>query len=218
MIKRILRLFFGLWLFGLGIVLTVKSDLGTAPWDVLHLGLTNYLPLTMGQVSQMTGIIVISFSWVLGIKPGWGSLANMYFIGLFIDIIMAGNWISVPDNWVGQLAMLFAGTWLIGWASYFYLSAAFGAGPRDSFMVGAIRKTGWPVWKVRTILEATVAALGYLLGGPIGIGTLLVVFTLGPSIQWAFNIMGKRAQDIEHDPFYFWRRKSIGQREAEHEV
>ena len=210
MIKRILRLFCGLWLFGLGIVLTVKSDLGTSPWDVLHLGLTNYLPLTMGQVSQMTGIIVISLSWFLGIKPGWGSLANMYFIGLFIDIIMAGNWISVPHNWVGQLAMLFIGIWLIGWASYFYLSAAFGAGPRDSFMVGVIRKTGWPVWKVRTILETAVAALGYLFGGPIGIGTLLIAFTLGPSIQWAFTIMGRRAQDIKHDSFYFWRRKPIG--------
>lgn len=213
MIKRILSLTWGLWLFGLGVVLTVKSELGTAPWDVLHLGLTNYLPLTMGQVSQMTGIIVIGLSWLLGIKPGWGSLANMYFIGLFIDIIMLNDWISVPDNWLSQVVMLFAGIWLIGWASYFYLSAAFGAGPRDSFMVGAIMKTGWPVWKVRTILETTVAVLGYLLGGPIGIGTLLIAFTLGPSIQWAFSIMGRRAQDIKHDSFVFGRRKPIGRME-----
>ncbi len=208
MIKRILFLLWGLFLFALGIVLTVQSNLGTAPWDVLHLGLTNYFPFTMGQVSQITGIIVIGFSWLLGVKPGWGSLANMYFIGLFIDIIMAADWIPVVDNWLAQLVMLLIGIWLIGWASFFYLSAAFGAGPRDSLMVGVIQKTSWPVWKIRTILETSVAGIGYFLGGPIGIGTIIIAFTLGPSIQWAFTIMGRQAQDIEHDPLVFWRRRS----------
>ncbi|MDF2570201.1 MAG: hypothetical protein K0R55_1805 [Sporomusa sp.] len=206
--RRIIFLFWGLFLFALGIVLTVKSELGTAPWDVLHLGLTNYLPFTMGQVSQITGIIVILFSWLLGIKPGWGSVANMYFMGLFIDIVIASQWIPEPHFLLAKLAMLLTGVWLIGWASYFYLTAAFGAGPRDSFMVGAIKKTGRPVWQIRTILESTVAVIGYFLGGPIGIGTVIIAFTLGPSIQWAFSIMGKRAQDIEHDPFIFWRQKT----------
>ncbi|WP_425060479.1 hypothetical protein SCACP_11950 [Sporomusa carbonis] len=207
MIIRIIFLFWGIFLFGLGIVLTVKSNLGTAPWDVLHLGLTNYLPLTMGQVSQLTGVFVIILSWFLGVKPGWGTIANGYFIGCFIDIIMAGNWIPTPTQWLAQLVMLLAGIWIIGWASYFYLSAALGAGPRDSFMVGAIQKTDWPVWKVRTIIETSVAAIGYFLGGPVGIGTIIIAFTLGPSIQWAFTIMGKRAQDIEHDPLIFWNKK-----------
>ncbi len=79
------------------------------------------------------------------------------------------------------------------------MSASLGAGPRDSFMVGAIRRSGWPLWKVRTAIEATVTLLGFLLGGPIGVGTIIVVFTLGPSIQLAFRIMGKRAQDIRND-------------------
>lgn len=208
-IKRILCLIWGLFLFALGIVLTVQSNLGTAPWDVLHLGLTYYLPLTLGQVSQMTGILVIGASWFLGVKPGWGSLANMYFIGLFIDIIMDTGWIQMVDNWLVQLGMLLLGIWLIGWASFFYLSAAFGAGPRDSLMVATIQKTGWPVWKIRTILETSVAAIGYFLGGPIGIGTIIIAFLLGPSIQWAFSIMGRRAQDIKHDPLILWERKQV---------
>ncbi|WP_371371688.1 YitT family protein [Sporomusa aerivorans] len=211
MLKRLLFLFWGLFLFALGIVLTVNSNLGTAPWDVLHLGLTNYLPFTMGQVSQLTGIIVIMASWLLGVKPGWGSLANMYFIGLFIDMILAAGWIPVTHYWLAQLVMLLAGVWLIGWASYFYLSAAFGAGPRDSFMVAAVQKTGWSVWKIRTGIETSVAALGYFLGGPIGVGTLIIAFTLGPSIQWAFNIMGKRAQDIDHDSFIFQKKQAVGE-------
>lgn len=199
MIKRIIFLLWGLLLFGFGIVMTIKSNLGTGPWDALHLGIINYIPLTIGQVSQLTGIVVIIVSWLLEMKPGWGTIANMYFIGLFIDIFMEWDFIPIPKEWLSQLIMLLGGVLVIGWASFFYLSAAFGAGPRDSFMVGSIRKTGWPVWKVRTVIETSVALIGYLLGGPVGIGTVIIAFTLGPSIQWAFSIMGRQAQDIEHD-------------------
>ena len=199
MLKRVAYLFFGLLLFGLGIVMTIRSNLGTAPWDVLHLGLINYFPVTVGQVSQLTGVIVVGLGLALGIKPGWGTIANLYFIGVFIDLFMSSNFIPLPGQMVSQLALLSAGILVIGWGSFFYLSAALGAGPRDSFMVGAIRKSGWPLWKVRTAIEATVTLLGFLLGGPIGVGTIIVVFTLGPSIQLAFRIMGKRAQDIRND-------------------
>ncbi|MBP2666120.1 MAG: hypothetical protein H6Q76_1100 [Firmicutes bacterium] len=197
--QRVAYLFFGLLLFGLGIVMTIRSNLGTAPWDVLHLGLINYFPVTVGQVSQLTGVIVVGLGLALGIKPGWGTIANLYFIGVFIDLFMTSNFIPMPGQMATQLALLLAGVLVIGWGSFFYLSAALGAGPRDSFMVGAIRKSGWPLWKVRTAIEATVTLLGFLLGGPIGVGTIIVVFTLGPSIQLAFRIMGKRAQDIRND-------------------
>lgn len=208
MIIRGISLLWGLCLFGLGIVMTVKSNLGTGPWDAFHLGLINYIPLTFGQVSQLTGVAVIALSALLGIKPGWGTIANMYFIGVFIDLFMASSWLPVPGRWFTQLAMLLGGVLVIGWGSFFYLSAAFGAGPRDSFMVGAILKTGWPVWLVRTLLETGVAVAGYLLGGPIGIGTVIVAFTLGPAIQLAFTIMGKRVQDIRHEPLYSKRKQS----------
>jgi uncharacterized protein len=208
MIVRGIFLLWGLCLFGLGIVMTVKSNLGTGPWDALHLGLINYIPVTLGQVSQLTGVVVIALSALLGINPGWGTIANMYFIGVFIDLFMASPWVPVPGHWFAQLAMLLGGVLVIGWGSFFYLSAAFGAGPRDSFMVGAILKTGWPVWIVRTALETSVAVGGYLLGGPIGIGTVIVSFALGPSIQLAFTIMGKRVQDIRHDSLLVKKRQS----------
>ena len=192
-------MFLGLFLFGLGIVMTIKSDLGTMPWDAFHLGVANYMPLTFGEVSQLTGAIIILLSFTMGIKPGWGSIANMYFIGFFADRIMLGDWIPIPNHWFFQLAMLLAGVWVVGWGSFFYMSAAFGTGPRDSFMVGAITKTGWPVWKMRTIIETTVATIGYLLGGPVGIGSIIIAFTLGPAVQSAFAITGKRVQDIRHD-------------------
>lgn len=199
MIKRVAYLFIGLLLFGLGIVMTIRSNLGTAPWDVLHLGLIHYLPFTVGQVSQMTGIVVIGLSIVMGIRPGWGTIANMVFIGLFIDMFMASPWFPLPKQLAAQMAMLLGGVLVIGWGSFFYLSAAFGAGPRDSFMVGTIQKSGWPLWKVRTAIETLVTIIGYFLGGPVGFGTIVVAFTLGPSIQLAFTVMDKKAQDIQHD-------------------
>ena len=78
-------------------------------------------------------------------------------------------------------------------------AAAFGAGPRDSFMVGSVRKSGWPVWKIRTAIESSVALAAYWLGGPVGIGTVIIALTLGPAIQSAFSLMGRRAQDIRHE-------------------
>ncbi len=210
MLKRMIYLFGGLPLFGLGIVLTIRSNLGTAPWDVLHLGITRYVSLTVGEVSQLAGIIVILLSMVLGVKPGWGTICNMYFIGVFIDLFMASKWIAAPSHWLLQLAMLAGGILIIGWASYFYLSAALGAGPRDSFMVGAIQKTGWPLWQVRTAIESAVTLIGYLLGGPVGPGTMIIAFTLGPSIQLAFTIMGKRAQDIRHDSWILRKCRGDG--------
>ncbi len=200
--KHIAFLMWGLCLFGFGIVLTVKSNLGTAPWDVLHLGLTNYLPLTLGQVSQGCGALVIALSWFLGVKPGWGSIANMIFIGFYIDFFMWLPFMPSPTSLPAQLFMLLLGIWIIGWASYFYLTAAFGAGPRDSFMVGAVAKTGQQVWLIRTLLESSVAIGGYFLGGPIGLGTIIIALTLGPSIQWAFRLRNERPEDIQHRSFF----------------
>lgn len=197
----------GLPLFGLGIVLTIKSNLGTAPWDVLHIGLTNYMTLTIGQISQLTGVIVIVLSLLIGIKPGWGTLANMYFMGLYIDIFMACSWIQPPGFLAAQLAMLISGVLIIGWGSFFYLTAALGAGPRDSLMVGLIEKTAWPLWIVRTAIEASVTLFGYLLGGPVGIGTVIIVLTLGPAIQFAFYIMRTQAKDIKHTTFNWNNRR-----------
>lgn len=199
MVKRLFFLLGGLFCYGLGIVMTVKSNLGTGPWDAFHLGITNHIPLTMGQVSQLTGIIIILLSFLLGVKPGLGTIANMYFIGLFIDLIMGSNLIPVPNQWFYQLTLLLGGVIVIGWATFFYLSAAWGAGPRDGFMLGLINKTALPVWKIRTFIEVVVTIMGYFLGGPVGIGTLIVAFTLGPSIQLAFTVMRKRAEEVDHE-------------------
>ena len=181
-------LFLGLFLFAAGLVANLNSRLGMSPWGVLTIGLTNHVSLTFGQVSQLVGFAVLAIGWVLGFSPGMGTLANMYFIGLFIDLIIAWGLIPVPDGLVLQFAMLFVSIALIGVGSYFYMRVRLGTGPRDGLMMGLVRRLDYPVAAVRGTLEVTVLAIGWLLGGPVGVGTVINAFTLGLSVQTAFRL------------------------------
>jgi uncharacterized membrane protein YczE len=183
-------LFLGLFLFAAGLVANLNSGLGMSPWGVLTIGLTNHVSLTFGQVSQLVGFAVLAIGWVLGFSPGMGTLANMYFIGLFIDLIIAWGLIPVPDGLVLQFAMLFVSIALIGVGSYFYMRVRLGTGPRDGLMMGLVRRLDYPVAAVRGTLEVTVLAIGWLLGGPVGVGTVINAFTLGLSVQTAFRLGG----------------------------
>ncbi|MDH5201218.1 MAG: membrane protein, partial [Candidatus Bathyarchaeota archaeon] len=124
-------LFLGLFLFAAGLVANLNSGLGMSPWGVLTIGLTNHVSLTFGQVSQLVGLVVMAIGWILGFSPGMGTLANMYFIGLFIDLIIAWGLMPVPNGLVLQFAMLSVRIVLIGVGSYFYMRVRLGTGPRD---------------------------------------------------------------------------------------
>ena len=181
-------LFLGLFLFAAGLVANLNSGLGMSPWGVLTIGLTNHVSLTFGQVSQLVGLVVMAIGWILGFSPGMGTLANMYFIGLFIDLIIAWGLMPVPNGLVLQFAMLSVSIVLIGVGSYFYMWVRLGTGPRDGLMMGFVRRLDYPVAAVRGTLEVTVLAIGWLLGGPVGVGTVINAFTLGLSVQTAFRL------------------------------
>lgn len=197
-VQKIASLFLGFLLYAVGILLTIHSNLGTSPWDAFHLGIVNHSSFTLGQVSQLVGIVIIVICIILGEIPGWGTLTNMYFIGFFIDIIQAHQWIGTPDSLLARFGMIFAGIFLIGWATYFYLSAALGSGPRDGLMLALSRKLKKKVGVPRTIIELTVLVMGYFMGGPIGIGTLLTALLVGPAIQLTYAIMGTDARETRH--------------------
>ncbi|MDH5201292.1 MAG: membrane protein [Candidatus Bathyarchaeota archaeon] len=190
-------LFLGLFLFAAGLVANLNSGLGMSPWGVLTIGLTNHVSLTFGQVSQLVGLVVLAIGWILGFSPGMGTLANMYFIGLFIDLIIAWGLMPVPNGLVLQFAMLSVSIVLIGVGSYFYMWVRLGTGPRDGLMMGFVRRLDYPVAAVRGTLEVTVLAIGWLLGGPVGVGTVINAFTLGLSVQTAFRL-GGYDKNVEH--------------------
>jgi len=181
--------------------MTLYADLGMAPWGVLQVGLTKYTSLSFGQVSQVVGLAVLVLGWLLGFPPGFGTVMNMYFVGYFMDVIMAWGLVPMPRSLPGQLALLMGGIIVLGAASYTYLNPKLGAGPRDGLMMGLVQRLGRSVYQVRGAIEVTVLVLGYLLGGPVGVGTLITAFTTGYAVQLAFRL-GGYDKDAKHMDLY----------------
>lgn len=175
----------GLLVLAFGITLTIKGkDLGIGPWDVFHYGLFLKFGLTIGTWSIIAGLILLLVTG-LATKtfPKIGAFLNMLLIGLFIDFF---NFI-IPDtsSIVVQSILFAAGTIIIGYGIGLYVSADFGAGPRDSLMLLIVEKTGWKIQWVRNGIEVAVFVLGWLLGGPVGIGTVIIAFFLGSVVGYA---------------------------------
>lgn len=197
-VKKILRLFLGLFLFAVGIVLTINANLGLMPWDVFHQGITYMTGLTMGQASIGAGIVLVIINTVLGERLGWGSLCNMLFIGLFMDVIMLNNIIPISNKIFSGLIMMFLGMVIIGIASYFYIGAGLGSGPRDGLMIALTKKTRKSVRFIRNLIEISALVIGYLLGGFVGVGTLIMSVVLGYTIQFVFKLFRFNVNHIHH--------------------
>lgn len=180
---RWLVFFVGLMIMGLGVTLTVKGQrLGVGSWDVLHIGLFKNLGLSIGLWSIIVGIVIVVTSSI-GLReiPRLGTFMNMIFIGLFIDFF---NWVLPdPHTFPMQFIDFILGIVLMGIGGGLYLSANLGSGPRDSLMLLAVKKFGCSITVARTVMEVVVAIAGFLLGGPIGLGTVIMAFALGPIIQ-----------------------------------
>ena len=196
-LRRVPSLLFGLFLFAVAIVANLYSGLGMMPWGVLSVGIEKNTALTLGQSSQIIGLLVLALGWLSGSIPSLGTIANMYFIGLFIDWIIAWELLPTPTAMAGKFGMLFASIVLIGAGSYFYLRVRLGAGPRDGLMMGLVKKLNQPVSYVRGAIEVTVLVIGFLLGGPVGIGTVITALTVGFSVQLAFKL-GRYDKKTEH--------------------
>jgi uncharacterized membrane protein YczE len=190
---RISRLMVGLFVYGWGIAMMVHARIGIAPWDVFAQGISIQTKLSFGVSSVIVSIIVL-LAWIpLKQKPGIGTVANAILIGLFADLV--GPWLPVLNVWWQQLAMFVVGMIVVAFATGLYISSALGAGPRDGLMVGTQRKLSWPFWAVRTMYEATVMTIGWLMGGQVREGTLIFAVCIGYLMQTSlhlFGIQGKR--------------------------
>ncbi len=196
---RILRLLFGLFLFALGSVIVMKGNLGFGPWEVFQAGLTNFLPLTIGQATVLVSVVIVGLIILLKEKIGIGTLANMILIGFFMDFILWTDVLPKAPGWPSGLGMLMLGLFTTALGSYFYISSGFGAGPRDSLMVSIRRRTGLPIGVCRSSLECSVALVGWLLGGPLGMGTVVTAFGLGVFVQLIFRLFSFETTTIHHE-------------------
>lgn len=188
---RSVSLVVGLFLFALGIVLQLQSDLGLSPWDVLSQGISDQTSLSFGTANIVIAIVVLAVAWALGAQIGVGTVANAILIGLFIDGLTRLEPIeSLAGQGIGaQIAMLAGGIVLVSLGSGFYIGAAMGAGPRDSLMIVGARRTGLRIGIVRAAIEISVAVVGFALGGTVGIGTIAFAFGIGPAVEVVFRLL-----------------------------
>lgn len=185
MTRRLIQLFIGLVLYGLSIALIVRADLGLDPWDVLNQGVFERFAkpagVSFGLVVNLIGMAVLLLWIPLRQKPGIGTVANVLIIGTVANFGL--DWIPSDLDVPLRASLLIAGIVLNGVASGAYIGAGLGPGPRDGLMTGIVARTGWPVKWVRTAIELTVIAVGWLLGGSVGVGTVLYALTIGPLVH-----------------------------------
>ncbi|WP_245527736.1 YczE/YyaS/YitT family protein [Aeromicrobium marinum] len=195
---RLLRLVVGLWLYGATMALLVEAGLGLDPWDVFHEGLADRLPLTFGQVVIVVGAAVLLLWIPLRQRPGVGTVLNVLLIGIAADVTLA--WVPTPDDLIVQIGFLVVGTVGNGLAGALYIGADLGTGPRDGLWSGVVRRTGLSVRLVRTGLELTVLVLGFVLGGTVGVGTVVYALAIGPLVQFflAATTTPRPCQDGRH--------------------
>jgi uncharacterized membrane protein YczE len=199
---RLLRLFFGLFLYAVGIVLTMKANIGYASWEVFHAGLSTVFGIQIGTISILVGLALCLIVLLAGEKLGLGTLCNMIFIGLFMNLLLGMDVFPKLTNFYLGVVQMVGGLFVIAIASFFYISSGFGAGPRDSLMVVLTRKTKLSVGICRSGLELVVVIIGALLGGSFGIGTILAAVIIGFCIQITFKMFRFDPTTIVHETFF----------------
>lgn len=185
--RRIILLFVGLFLYGAGCALTVEAGLGVDPWTVFAQGISIHTGVGIGWVTNILGFFVLLLWIPLRQKPGIGTIANILLVGTSMQLVL--DVVPPIDGLWTRLGVLLGGIALVAIASGLYIGARFGPGPRDGLMTGMNSRLGWPIWLCRALVELTVLAAGWLLGGTVGIGTLLFALLIGPLVHVALSLL-----------------------------
>lgn len=177
----------GFLLYGLALTLIIRADLGTGTWLVLEVALANILGIKIGTMTVYMGFLVLIIALALREQVGWGTLGNILSIGPWLNLCL--EWIPTPQNNLAlQIGMFLLGVLIQGIATAVYIGVDAGAGPRDSLMLAIHRTTGVSIRVARGAIELIVVLIGWLLGGPLGLGTVVFALLIGPSVQWAFKL------------------------------
>ncbi|MDF2920967.1 MAG: hypothetical protein K0S70_5185 [Microbacterium sp.] len=185
--RRVTQLLVGLFLYGAGCALTIEAGLGVDPWTVFAQGLSLHTGIGIGWVTNILGFFVLLLWIPLRQKPGVGTIANILLVGTSMQATL---WLVPPAaGLLPQITLLLGGILLVALASGLYIGARFGPGPRDGLMTGMNSRLGWPIWLCRALVELTVLLVGWLLGGTVGIGTVLFALLIGPLVHVALPLL-----------------------------
>lgn len=188
---RMIIFFMGIIVMSLGISLIIEANLGVSAWDVLHIGLYKTLGLTVGTWSQIVGIVVIAVSYLMDKKIlGVGTVLNMVFVGWFLDLFL--YLLPTMKMIIPQIMFLFLGIIFMGMGSGMYITSKLGPGPRDGLMLVLSDRFHWGIGKIKTMMEMIALLIGWILGGPVFIGTVIASVMIGPVMQFFIHLFNVR--------------------------
>ena len=197
-VQRLVRLAIGLALYGISITLMVRADLGLDPWDVLHQGLSRTFGLSIGTWVIIASVLVLLAWWPLRQRPGFGTVSNVLAVGLVVNATI--DLFDTPASMPVRVVLVVAAIVLNGLATGLYIGAGLGPGARDGLTTGLVAR-GHSIRVVRTTIELSVLAAGFLLGGSVGIGTLAYAFAIGPIMHLTVPALAlRRARTPEPEP------------------
>lgn len=199
MIKEILKSALGLFIFSIGVYLTIQANIGLAPWDCLSMGVSYRVGMSYGIVHTIISIIIVLIDVLLKEKIGYGTILDALLVGNYVDLI--DHFITLPkiDSLPLSIAMVIVGLLIMGYGQVFYMDAAQGCGPRDSLLVALGKRfPRTPIGVVQTGMVGVALLIGWLLGGPVGIGTVISVFGLGSALQLVCRLLRFEPRDVVH--------------------
>lgn len=205
----------GMLVSAVGIVMMLQANIGLEPWSVLHQGMAQVIGITYGTASIIVSAVAIGTAVLCGESFGFGTIINTLLCAAFIDGLLALGWIPQMHGVVSGLAMLAGGLELLALGTWMYLRSALGAGPRDALMVALAKKTGRSVGLCRASVEVVVILIGWLLGGQVGLGTVVSAVGLGSLFNLNFKLLGFKAAEVHQENVAETLRFLRGQETAE---
>ena len=198
--KKLLRILPATFLYGLGIYFTIQADIGLAPWEAFNSGCASVTGISFGNFILLSGLAILVIDVLLKEKIGLGTVINTLLVGKVVDLLQFVNLMPKVRNFYYGIAVLLIGQFLICFATYLYISAGLGSGPRDSLMVVlGKRLPNIPIGAVRGLLEGTVMLIGWSLGAKVGLGTVIAVLSIGLVMQATFKIFHFQVRDVRHE-------------------
>ena len=198
-LRRFLTLMLGFIVIPVGISLTINANIGYSPWEILHSGISKVSGMGIGRASIVAGLLIGCTVWIRGEKFGIGTILNMVVIGTLVDLYLSSGLIPLATDLFQGIVMLLVGLFIISIGVYLYLSPGFGAGPRDSLMAMLTRMIPLPIGVIRSAMEFTAAFIGWLMGGMVGIGSIISVVAIGFFFQQTFRFFKFKPEEVEHE-------------------
>ena len=197
--RRLGWLVLGMAVSAVGIVMMLQANVGLEPWSVLQQGMAQSTGMTYGMASVLVGGAAIAVAALCGERFGVGTIVNIILCAAIIDFLLARGWIPKMEGLGSGLLMLAGGLELLALGTWMYMRAALGTGPRDALMVALARKTGRSVGLCRAAVEVVVILVGWLLGGQVGVGTVVSAVGLGSLFNLNFHLLGFRAAEVHQE-------------------